>query len=100
MNREHKWSSKDNIVALYYYKFGTQYLGITEEEISFIIDTTIDSLKMQALNFKTLDTNGYEGLSDYSTVQKEVYDKYKSYLKYVINFVFVIFFQRSISKFK
>lgn len=78
---DHKWTKNDTIILLYYYKFGTKYLGITEKEIVSFIGTTIDSLKMQSANIRRLD-NGLGGLSDYSVIQREVYDEYNNHIEY------------------
>jgi hypothetical protein len=77
----HIWTKNDNIIALYYYKYGIKLLGITEKEIINFIGTTLDSLKMQSANIQRLD-NSSGGLSDYSDIQKEVYDNYNNHIEY------------------
>ena len=79
----HVWSKEDNIVALYYYRFGTQFLELTEREIAKQIGTTVASLKMQSKNFEMLDT-GVSGLSDFSDTQEEVWNEYGKSIRYVL----------------
>ena len=71
----HVWSFEDNLVALYYHRFGTRRLGMSEEQIVSKIGTTVASLKMQSKNFEMLYT-GHSGLSDYSKTQSDVFNQF------------------------
>tara|TARA_R110002051_G_scaffold76657_1_gene140028 strand:- start:11 stop:367 length:357 start_codon:yes stop_codon:yes gene_type:complete len=71
----HTWSEEDNIMALYYYKFKTLHLGLDESEIAKMLGTNIESLKIQATNFRRLQTVR-EGLSDFSKLQASIYEQY------------------------
>lgn len=82
-SRNHNWTKEDNIVALYYYRFGTQHLGVDEKDIVSIIGTTVASLKMQSKNFEMLDT-GRSGLSDYSEIQSEVFNEFGTVSRYIL----------------
>lgn len=82
--RNHNWTREDNIVALYYYRFGTQHLGVDEKEIVSIIGTTVASLKMQSKNFEMLET-GRSGLSDYSKTQLDVYNDFGKVPRYTLH---------------
>ena len=77
----HNWTEYDNIMALYYYKFKTLHLGLDEAEIAKMIGTTVDSLKMQASNFRRLHTVR-EGLSDFSKLQASIYEQYGNSSRY------------------
>ena len=52
----HQWSESDNILALYYHKYKTEYLGLDEIQLAAMIGTTVASLKIQASNFRRLHT--------------------------------------------
>ena len=43
-------------MALYYYKFKTLHLGLDESEIAKMLGTNVESLKIQATNFRRLQT--------------------------------------------
>jgi len=77
----HQWSTSDNLLALYYHKYKTEYLGLDETQVSKMIGTTVASLKMQASNFRRLHTVT-EGLSDFSKAQAEIYEKYGKLSRY------------------
>jgi hypothetical protein len=77
----HNWSREDNLIALYYYRFGTKFLEMDEKQIANEIGTTVASLKMQSKNFEMLDT-GRSGLSDYSEIQSEVYRQFGKVARY------------------
>jgi hypothetical protein len=79
----HVWSREDNMVALYYYRFGTQHLEMSDSQVAHKLGTTLASLKMQAKNFEMLDT-GRSGLSDYSKTQEEVFEKYSKVARYTL----------------
>ena len=77
----HQWSNSDNLLALYYHKYKTEYLGLDEIQVAAMIGTTVASLKMQASNFRRLHTVT-EGLSDFSRAQAEIYEKYGELSRY------------------
>jgi len=77
----HEWTGADNMLALYYYKYKTEFLGLEEKELCEMIGTTLASLKMQASNFRRLHTVT-EGLSDFSKAQAEIYVKYGKLCRY------------------
>jgi hypothetical protein len=77
----HVWSREDNLIALYYYRFGTKFLELDEKQIANEIGTTVASLKMQSKNFEMLDT-GRSGLSDYSQVQSDVFNQFGKVVRY------------------
>lgn len=79
----HDWSKEDNIVALYYYRFGTKFLEMDENQVARAIGTSVASLKMQSKNFEMLDT-GRSGLSDYSKTQKDVFDEFGKSVRYIL----------------
>jgi hypothetical protein len=79
----HVWSKEDNMVALYYYRFGTQHLEMSDSQVANKIGTTLASLKMQAKNFEMLDT-GVSGLSDYSQIQQEVFYEFGKVPRYTL----------------
>lgn len=73
----HEWSKEDNILALYFTKYGTSGLYLKDEN-SLVkwIGTSLGSLKMQSANFRTLMGQTESSLSDYSKLQAEVYNEY------------------------
>jgi len=77
----HQWTDADNLLALYYHKYKTEYLGVDETQLAKMIRTTVASLKMQASNFKRLHTVT-SGLSDFSKAQAEIYEKYGNLSRY------------------
>jgi hypothetical protein len=77
----HEWTNADNMLALYYYKYKIEFLGLEEKELCDMIGTTLASLKMQASNFRRLHTVT-EGLSDFSKAQAEIYVKYGKLSRY------------------
>jgi len=77
----HQWSTSDNLLALYYHKYKTEYLGLDENQLASMIGTTVASLKMQASNFRRLHTVT-SGLSDFSKAQAEIYEKYGNLSRY------------------
>ncbi len=77
-----KWSTKDHIVGFYYYKWGVQFLDVTEQEVADIMGTTVASLKMQRENFKMIDRG--RGLADIATGQLAAHYKYKNSPRYTV----------------
>jgi hypothetical protein len=77
----HKWTDGDNMLALYYYKYKTEFLGLEEKELCEMIGTTPTSFKTHASNFRRLHTVT-EGLSESSKSQAEIYVKYSKLNRY------------------
>lgn len=79
----HEWSKDDTILTLYITKFGTKGLYLkTESEVAKYIGVTLGSLKMQMANIRSLMGLNESTLSDYSKVQKEVYDEFNKLFQY------------------
>ncbi len=89
----HEWSKNDTIITLYVTKFGTKGLYLkTELEVAKYIGVTLGSLKMQIANIRSLMGLTEVTLSDYSKMQKEVYDEFNKlyqhdFLKMVKNII-------------
>ena len=76
----HQWNENDTILCYYYTKFGLKNLMYdTEENLSGYIGTTLHSLKKQSMNFRYLMGKSTKTLSDYSKLQKEIYDVLEDY---------------------
>lgn len=76
----HQWNENDTILCYYYTKFGLKNLMYdTEEKLSGYIGTTLHSLKKQSMNFRYLMGKSTKTLSDYSKLQKEIYDVLEDY---------------------
>lgn len=82
------WTMNDTILTFFCEKWGVFNLLSTfsidnslDELANSYIGSTRESLKQQMLNFRYLLTNGAEGLSDVSVVQKNVFAMYDSYMK-------------------
>jgi len=72
----HKWKKDDDIVASYLYRFGTDDLNISLEEIAEQLGMTAGSLKIRIQNFQAL--NGDGGLKNYAQLSKKIYSEYRS----------------------
>ena len=76
----HQWNEDDTILCYYYTKFGLKNLMYdTEEKLSGYIGTTLNSLRKQGMNFRYLMGKSTKTLSDYSKLQKEIYDVLEDY---------------------
>jgi hypothetical protein len=76
----HQWNENDTILCYYYTKFGLKNLMYdTEEKLSGYIGTTLHSLKKQSMNFRYLMGKSTKTLSDFSKLQKEIYDVLEDY---------------------
>jgi len=76
----HQWNENDTILCYYYTKFGLKNLMYdTEEKLSGYIGTTLNSLRKQGMNFRYLMGKSTKTLSDYSKLQKEIYDVLEDY---------------------
>lgn len=73
----HEWTKEDNILTLYYTKYGTYGLYLKDNHaLSKWIGTSTGSLEMQSANFRSLMGMTDKVLSDYSKLQSEVYEEY------------------------
>ncbi len=73
----HEWSKNDTILTLYVTKFGTSGLSLkTESDVANHIGVSVGSLKMQMSNLRSLLGKTESVLSDYSKLQKEVFDEF------------------------
>jgi hypothetical protein len=76
----HQWNENDTILCYYYTKYGLKNLMYdTEEKLSGYIGTTLNSLRKQGMNFRYLMGKSTKTLSDYSKLQKEIYDVLEDY---------------------
>jgi hypothetical protein len=73
----HEWSKEDTILSLYVTRFGCKGLHLkTESDVAKFIGSSIGSLKMQCANIRSLMGLNDGSLSDYSSLQKEVYNQF------------------------
>lgn len=73
----HEWSKNDTILTLYVTKFGTSGLFLkTLEDVANHIGVSIGSLKMQMANIRTLLGDNTSVLTDFSKLQKEVFEEF------------------------
>ncbi len=75
----HVWSKEELMVTFYITKYGNKNMYLkTESDISKYFGVSLSSLKMQVSNFRYL--MGYKSgtLSDYSKIQKEIFDEYNN----------------------
>lgn len=71
----HHWTENDLILNYYVTKFGTRYIYLkTEEELSKFIGTTPCSFTKQQMNFRYLMGCKSNVLTDFSKLQKLVYE--------------------------
>ena len=76
----HQWNENDTILCYYYTKYGLKNLMYdTEEKLSGYIGTTLNSLRKQGMNFRYLMGKSTKTLSDFSKLQKEIYDVLEDY---------------------
>lgn len=76
----HEWTDNDTILCYYYTKYGLNNLMYdTEEKLSGYIGTTLNSLRKQSMNFRHLMGKSTKTLSDFSKLQKEIYDVLEDY---------------------
>jgi hypothetical protein len=79
----HEWSKQDTILSLYVTRFGCKGLYLkTESDVAKFIGTSVGSLKMQCANIKSLMGLNDGALSDYSSLQEEVYNQYGKVSQY------------------
>ena len=54
--KTHTWNKKDAIITLFFYKYGTKGLFVSDESelVDTIIGSSEDSLKMQAMNIQDI----------------------------------------------
>lgn len=72
----HRWTIKDDIIALYLYKYGNKSTKCTYKQIAAFIGTSVGSLQMRKKQYKYLDGKG--GLYNTSIDMKKVYNKFKN----------------------
>lgn len=73
----HEWSKNDTILTLYVTKFGTSGLFLkTLEDVANHIGVSVGSLKMQMANIRTLLGDNTAALTDFSKLQKEVFEEF------------------------
>jgi hypothetical protein len=73
----HEWSKNDTILTLYVTKFGTSGLFLkTLEDVANHIGVSAGSLKMQMANIRTLLGDNTASLTDFSKLQKEVFEEF------------------------
>lgn len=73
----HEWSKNDTILTLYVTKFGTSGLFLkTLEDVANHIGVSVGSLKMQMANIRTLLGDNTSVLTDFSKLQKEVFEEF------------------------
>ena len=76
----HQWTENDTILCYYYTKYGLEHLMYnTEEKLSGYIGTTLNSLRKQSMNFRYLMGKNTKTLSDFSKLQKDVFDVMEDY---------------------
>lgn len=76
----HQWTENDTILCYYYTKYGLKNLMYnTEEKLSGYIGTTLNSLRKQSMNFRYLMGKNTKTLSDFSKLQKDVFDVMEQY---------------------
>jgi hypothetical protein len=76
----HQWTENDTILCYYYTKYGLEHLMYnTEEKLSGYIGTTLNSLRKQSMNFRYLMGKKTKTLSDFSKLQKDVFDVLDGY---------------------
>lgn len=74
---KHTWTERDDIKALYLYKYGTDNLSSAIKHIADSIGTSEASLRMRIANFKAIDTGS--GLDNFARQSKNVFCKYKNF---------------------
>jgi hypothetical protein len=79
---DHKWTKGDCIVGLYYYRWGTKFLDISDQEVADIIGTTVASMRMKKGNYQAIEKG--HGLEHYSQTEKEVFKQYGKSLRYTV----------------
>jgi len=77
----HEWSESDNILALYYYKYKTELLGVNEDQLTQMVGTTLTAFKKQASNYRRY-TTVKEGLSESAHNQATLFEKYGELSRY------------------
>lgn len=77
----HEWSESDNLLALYYYKYKTELLGIDETQIATMIGTTLTTFKKQSSNFRRYQ-KFTDRLSEKAKSQALLYEKYGELSRY------------------
>jgi hypothetical protein len=74
MRNRHLWSTDDDLVALYLFRFGEAGLSIRTNAIGAQLGMGAASLRMRVQNFRAIDGGG--GLDNYAKQSKQVFDQY------------------------
>lgn len=78
----HEWTKNDTVLTLYVTKFGTSGLFLkTLDDVAKHIGVTAGSLKMQMANIRTLLGDNTATLTDFSKLQKEVFEEFNGLSK-------------------
>jgi hypothetical protein len=79
----HEWTKNDTILTMFTTKYGNKGIYLRDEKsIAKFIGVTTGSLKMQSANFRSLLGTDENALSDYSKLQKEVFDEFSGMGQY------------------
>jgi hypothetical protein len=72
----HKWTESDDLATLYVYKFGTENLPYSMDDVAARRGIKAGSFRMRIANFQALDGKG--GLDNYARQSKDIYDHYQN----------------------
>lgn len=75
---DHNWTAEDDIVAFYLYKHGDEGLLFSRKKICDKLEIQIGAMRMREGNFKSLATDGKEGLDHPAKQSCKIYELYKS----------------------
>ena len=79
----HEWTKEDTILTFYRARWGTRGLYFENDKaFANFIGVSVGSFKMQVANFRALMGESDQILTDYSKLQKEVFDTYKDTPRY------------------
>src|SRR5262249_38721861 len=70
----HRWTERDDIVALYLYKHGTGHIQLSLDQVATKLGMTTASMKMRIQNFRSLDREG--GLANAARLSRSVYARF------------------------
>ncbi len=77
--KRHHWTKDEDKIVFFSYRFkNTQQQNEIANKLLKENGISIASFNMRILNYLYLDSNGKEGLANYSKQSKEIYDKYKT----------------------
>lgn len=72
---QHRWSERDDIAALYAYRFGTERLGMSTTDLARLLGIKPGSFRMRIKNFQALDGKG--GLSNWADQSERIFERYR-----------------------